>query len=94
MEYKSANRIPKLKALEKYDNNSITNNKGTKPNGVPDVTPNIIVTDKPNAQVTVAPDDNNKNVFNNGIPNGFIASIPIGGHNPPNSISGTKAAFN
>ena len=32
----AANRIPKLKALAKYDKNSIATNNGTKTNGVPD----------------------------------------------------------
>jgi len=31
-------------------------------------------------------------VFNNGIPNGFTLSIPIGGHIEPNSIVGANAA--
>jgi len=31
----AANLIPKLKALAKYDKNSIAINKGTKPKGVP-----------------------------------------------------------
>lgn len=40
------------------------------------------------AYVIVAPLDNNITVFNKGSSNGFIASIPIGGHSPPSSIPG------
>lgn len=43
------------------------------------------------AYVTVTPDDNKKMVFNKGSSNGFIASIPKGGHFAPNSIVGDKA---
>ncbi|PVV05463.1 hypothetical protein BB560_000012 [Smittium megazygosporum] len=44
------------------------------------------------AHVTLAPDDNNKNVFNNGISNS-IDCTPNGGH-IFNSISGTNAECN
>ncbi len=41
-------------------------------------------------QVTVAPDDSNKAVFNKGTSKGFKASIPTGGQTEPIAISGPK----
>jgi hypothetical protein len=40
--------------------------------------------------VTVTPDDNNITVLAKGISKGLIASIPFGGHIPPNSTAGER----
>jgi len=42
------------------------------------------------AHVTVAPDDNNKIVFNKGTFHGFKILIPKGGQIAPNSTAGVK----
>ncbi len=42
------------------------------------------------AQVTVAPELNNKAVFNKGIEKGFKGLIPLGGHITPISTEGAK----
>jgi hypothetical protein len=68
------------------------------------IKPNITVNNKPNivfflspdiialcAHVTVAPDDNNIAVFNNGTSNGSNISIPTGGHTDPIETSGPNA---
>ena len=44
------------------------------------------------AKVTVAPEHNKSNVFNNGISIGLNGSIPLGGQIDPISITGAKAA--
>ena len=45
------------------------------------------------AYVIVAPLDNNITVLSKGNSKGFIGSIPIGGHCPPNSTVGVKALW-
>jgi len=42
-------------------------------------------------KVAVTPEDTNTIVFNNGIPNGCIGSIPIGGQTQPIQIDGEIA---
>jgi len=41
--------------------------------------------------VIVTPDDNNITVLSKGNSKGLTASIPLGGHSPPNSTVGDKA---
>jgi hypothetical protein len=40
--------------------------------------------------VIYMPDVNNNTVFNKGNENGFIGTIPFGGHTPPIQILGDK----
>jgi len=42
--------------------------------------------------VTVAPEQSNNNVFNNGTSIGLNVSIPLGGQMEPISITGARAA--
>ena len=67
--------------------NNIVN---TKPYNVPDLFPCI---NEWWAYVTVTPEDNNITVFNKGNSSGFIAWVPIGGHNVPISILGDNALW-
>ena len=70
------------------------------------VKPNRIVISKPSlttskcplnkalcAQVRLTPEDINKMVFKNGKPQGFMGSIPNGGHIPPIQIDGDNALW-
>jgi len=62
----------------------------TKPYKVPDLFPCI---KEWWAYVTVTPEDNKITVFNKGNSKGFIAWVPIGGHNVPISMLGDKALW-
>lgn len=61
-----------------------------KPYRVPDLFPCI---KEWCAYVTVTPEDKRITVFNKGNSNGFIACVPIGGHNVPISMLGDKALW-
>ena len=70
-------------------NNIAKTTVNTKPNTASILLPAVIAWW---AKVTVAPEQSNNNVFNNGTSIGLNGSIPFGGHMEPISITGANAA--
>lgn len=66
------------------------NTVATEPNNEPILSPSI---KEWWAQVTVAPLESKRIVFNKGSSKGFTGSIPNGGHCPPNSTVGVSALW-